>query len=65
MVSGLNWPLWAAFHTVIEIHLVLGGGARDVLKGRRRDERREGEKLKIEHLSDRFWEHVNEKSELK
>lgn len=48
MVSGLNWPLWAAFHTVIEIHLLLGGGVRDVMKERRRDGGREGERLKID-----------------
>lgn len=41
MDSGLNWPPWAAFHTVIEIHLLLGGGLRVFMK-----EEMEGEKAR-------------------
>lgn len=41
MDSGLNWSPWAAFHTVIEIHLLLGGGVRDFMK-----EEMEGEKAR-------------------
>lgn len=41
MDSGLNWLPWAAFHTVIEIHLLLGGGVRVFMK-----EEMEGEKAR-------------------
>lgn len=36
MDCGLTWPLWAVFHTVIELHSQLGGGVR--VGGERRKE---------------------------